>query len=669
MVDGSNRPQAEDVDNDVTLTASAARSPSTPAGTAVLAETVLDRRYRLLSALTSRGPVTLWRGDDKVLARPVAVRIVEHGPVNPGDNGAPAADPNQEQAARRLLAAAINSGRLVHPGAASTYDATTTTAGSRRISYVVSEWVDGKTLRQLTAQGALRPEQAGAVVLAAARVIAAAHERGIHHGDLNPGDVIVSGHGTVKIIDLEIGGVLAELERSGTPGELDGARTGEDAEATQVVGEADGAAADLRALGGLLYAGLTGHWPLGGDRGLPTAPTSGGRLRSPRQVTSSVPRDLDAITMATLGDERAGAPITTAAELVEELESINPVDAVLDTGLMSLGEAPPNTEAMDVDGFASSDYRAASDYPAQGHYTDTAGYPGPAPAGRDDRYDTRVDRASGPRGGDTGYGRGGYDTRGGYDNRRRDDRRDDQGRDDRRDDQGRDDRGYPAGAGGYPPADRYRDAPQRGRGGSGPSLGRVLPWIALVVVVIVVAVVAVFALRGSGGDGDNTNPSPAASNRPDASGSVLNPTGIDSFDPGDTNPAKTEKPADVDKAKDGNPTTEWTTEGYRSARFGGLKTGVGLRLNFGRPITPSTVTVQIGSKSPVSFELRSGDSPASTIDSYKVVVPTPSAAGEVPLTMPSDLTPAQYWVVWLTSLPLDDDGQYRGSIAEITFRS
>ncbi len=663
MVDGSNRPQAEDVDNDVTPTASAARNPSTPAGTAVLAETVLDRRYRLLSALTSRGLVTLWRGDDKVLARPVAVRIVEHGPVNPGDNGAPAADPNQEQAARRLLAAAINSGRLVHPGAAATYDATTTTAGSRRISYVVSEWVDGKTLRQLAAQGALRPEQAGAVVLAAARVIAAAHERGIHHGDLNPGDVIVSGHGTVKIIDLEIGGVLAELERSGTPGELAGsagAETGEDAEATKVVGDEDGTAADLRALGGLLYAGLTGHWPLDGDRGLPTAPTSGGRLRSPRQVTSSVPRDLDAITMATLGDERAGAPITTAAELVEELESISPVDAVLDTGLMSLGEAPPNTEAMEVDGFASSDYLASSDYPEQGRYTDTAGYPGPAPAGRDDRYDTRVDRASGPRGGDTGYGRGGFDTRGGYDAR---------SRDDRRDGQGRDDRGYPAGAGGYPPADRYRDAPGRGRGGSGPSLGRVLPWIALVVVVIVVAVVAVFALRGSGDD-DNAKPSPAATNQVNPSGNVLKPTGIDSFDPYDRDdPAKTEKPADVGKAIDGNPATEWTTEGYRSARFGSLKTGLGLRLNYGQPITPTSVTVQIGSKAPVSFELRSGASPASTIDGYPVVVPKPDAQGQVTIPMPSDLTPAQYWVVWLTSLPLDDDGQYRGSIAEITFRS
>ncbi|ETA03926.1 hypothetical protein CcI6DRAFT_00448, partial [Frankia sp. CcI6] len=433
MVDGSNRPQAGDVDNDVNPNAPGVRGATPPSGTAILAESVLDRRYRLLSALTTRGPVTLWRGDDKVLARPVAVRIVEHGPASAGGGG-PVTDPAQEQAARRLLTAAINSGRLVHPGAASTYDATTTTAESRRISYVVSEWVDGKTLRQLSTDGPLRPEQAGAVVLAAARVIAAAHERGIHHGDLNPGDVIVSSHGTVKVIDLEIGGVLAELDGSLPATELDGHGRqpdqsgigGDDGSGPGTADRAGGgsdatavnpdliAAADVRALGGLLYAGLTGYWPLGGDHGLPTAPTSGGRLRTPRQVASSVPRDLDAITMATLGDDRVGAPITTAADLVEELESINPVDAVLDTGLMSLSDAPPSTEAMDVDAFASSDYLAPGNYPAQGRYADTAGYPGPAQArdARYARYDTRVEGPRGSRAGGTGYGRGGYDDRG-----------------------------------------------------------------------------------------------------------------------------------------------------------------------------------------------------------------------------------------------------------------
>ncbi|MCM3887310.1 protein kinase family protein [Frankia sp. R82] len=660
MVDGSNRPQVGDVDDGLATNISGPLGASTPGGTAVLAETVLDRRYRLMSALTTRGPVTLWRGDDNVLTRPVAVRIVEHDQLT-SDDQAPGAD--HEQAARRLLAAAINSGRLVHPGAASTYDATTTTTGSRRISYVVSEWVDGRTLRQLTAPGPLRPEQAGAVVLAAARVIAAAHERGIHHGDLNPGDVIVSSHGTVKIIDLEIGGVLAQLERAGrrAVGDDDGddhtAGRAADPEATQVTGSLGpdagspdaAAASDLHALGGLLYAGLTGHWPLGNDPSLPAAPRSGGRLRTPRQVTPTVPRDLDAITMAALGDDRAGEPITTAAELVEELESINPVDAVLDTGLMSLGDGPASTEAMDVDSYDSTGYQSAPNYPSQNRYGDTTDYPGP---GRGGRYDDRGGHPSGPR--------GGFDTRGGYN-----------------------EGGYPAGRGGYPPGERHPSGPGRGRGGhaargsgSRPAspLARILPWIALVVIVIVIAVVAVVALNGNNGKKGGASPTTTTSGQVSSTDKPIRPVNVDSFDPNSADSDKTEKPGEVANATDGNPSTVWHTEGYYSARFGGIKPGVGLRLDFGRAITPARVTVQIGSEGPVSFELRSSSSKDSSIEGYRVVVPQSTGSGTVNVPMSSDLAPARYWVLWLTSLPAvspppADGKPYRASIAEITFFS
>ncbi len=261
------------------------------------AESVLDRRYRLIGVLSSHGPVTLWRGDDTVLTRPVAVLVVEH--VHD--------DPARRKAGHSLLAAAVASGRLVHPGAASTYDASVTDTENGEVSYVITEWADGRTLRQLTQEGPLRPEQAAAVVLGAARVIAAAHERGLRHGGLRPSDVIVSIDGIVKVIDLEIGAVLASLDGTG-PASVSGPEV---------------QAADVRALGGLLYATLTGRWPLPGDAGLPPAPYGTfGRLQSPRQLNHEVPRDLDAATIAALGGEEAGTePITTAAELISELEA------------------------------------------------------------------------------------------------------------------------------------------------------------------------------------------------------------------------------------------------------------------------------------------------------------------------------------------------------------
>ncbi|CUU57304.1 hypothetical protein Ga0074812_111140 [Parafrankia irregularis] len=737
MVDGSNRPQGADVDNNVTNDAPA----HLPASTAVLAESVLDRRYRLLAPLNTRGPVTLWRGDDNVLARPVAVRIVEH-PDSSGDPGSEADQAALEEVAESLLKAAISSGRLVHPGAASTYDATTTTTGSTRISYVVSEWVEGRTLRQLAAEGPPRPEQAGAIVLAAARVLAAAHERGIHHGGLNPGDVIVSGHGTVKVVDLEIGGILAGLDGSATGAEptvgagtdsgagADGdAGSGSEANGDDGAGIASaGDLADVRALGALLYAGLTGAWPLLGEHALPAAPTANGRLRTPRQVNAAVPRDLDAIALATLGDERAGAPITTAAELVAELEAVSPVDQVLDTGLMSLGdEGPASTEAMPVDGYG----------PATGDFQDRGGYggydSGPNSYGNRDGYGGRDDYDS--RGGYGNHGdynsRGDYDNRGGYDSRGGYDGRSDYGNRggypgpgggyggagspagatgggyDRRgydqtahmgragyDQTAYEERGYGAGGGGYDrgderergydgyPSQRGPSEPRRHTDDSGripPSDGvrggstarRVLPWLALAVVVVLVAVVAVIALQNKDDKTAGTDPGTSPSSTTMLStGQKIDIAGVAAFDPqgGDG-----ENDGSAAKTIDGSPATEWTTSGYEPqnppAQFGGTgKTGVGLRFTFNEPVAPSEVAVTVGSLAPVTFELRAGDTEVNDISAYPIVgLPHQGKSGEVPITMPSDQQKHKYWVVWLTELPTVG-GKLKGSIAEVEFK-
>jgi serine/threonine protein kinase len=628
VVEGGNRPQAADVDNDVTTSTPAGPDGTSSPGATLPAESVLDRRYRLLTLVGSRGPVTLWRGDDNVLARPVAVRVVEHA----------AEDSDRERAARMLLAAAVNSGRLVHPGAASTYDATVTTAETGRVSYVVAEWVDGKTLRQLATEGPLRPEKAGAVVLGAARVIAAAHERGIHHGDLHPGEVIVSGHGTVKVINLEVGAVLAALD-GGRPAH-DGAagaddrpapddesagRTAEEPEPTRVTAEAD----DVRALGALLYAGLTGHWPLPGDRGLPPAPTGPhGRVRTPRQVRPDIPRDLDAITVATLaGDGTAGAPITTAGEFVAELEAVTPVEAVHDTGLMSFGDGPMDTEAM-----ATSDYGAGgpptAGYGATADFGPTSGYPSTS------GYVEPADYPPGPRRSQPGYPDAGYP---------------------------------PAGPGRRPPVQHG------GARGARPAPGRRsagwtarLPWVALAVAVALVAVAAVVLTRDKDkGATPGSSPAPTVS-----AGSPITNFTVGSFDPqgqGD----RLENPGKVRLATDGNPGTAWDTEGYNTQQFGGLKQGVGLRFEFSGPVRPSQVSVTMGSLGPVVFELRAGDVSGNDINAYQTVgqPQTGSAGGTVAVSVPAGAAAHRYWVLWLTQLPPGQDGRFKGSIAEVQFRS
>ncbi|WP_250293093.1 protein kinase family protein [Frankia sp. CiP1_Cm_nod1] len=636
MVDGHNRPPQVDVDNDVTSSATwkagtvavpaspDATGPMDPPGPPTLpVSTVLDGRYQLLSVMHARGPVTLWRGDDRILARPVAVRVVQHTGTGARDSAA------LDRAAEMLLSAAIGSGRLVHPGAASTYDATSTTTEAGRVSYVVSEWVEGRSLQALSAQRPLRPDQAATVLLAVARVLAAAHERGIHHGDLRASDVIVSGHGMVKVVDLGTGSVVAALEK------------GAHSQAEPWAGSV-GAAEDVRAMGGLLYAALTGHWPLDrGDTGLPPAArTDDGQVRSPRQVRADVPPDLDALTLAALGDDRAHRPaITSAAELAEALEDLAPADGTLDLGRVRFDDEPsltrtmttgPSTAGYTVDGSDADHYDVAGSYGPPG----SAAYP--------------------PGGGH----------RGGYQDGRA---RQDDGRfpaDQPRRDRSAPALGTPGFLGDYPPDER---GARRSRG---PRPRRRLLLVAGLIATIAVVAVTVTSVALTRDTGRKAPAAPSAApsrTAPAGTGTPLPAPNVLAFDPP---PGQNgENDAEAPKAIDGNPSTVWTTEGYNNTdgrQFGGLKSGVGLRLDFGHPVTISQMTIAFGF-GPTAFELRAGDAAVNDASAYSVVLPE-TLATNTTVSVP-EAAAHRYWVVWLTKLPTVDDGRFKGAVTDVSFRS
>jgi hypothetical protein len=245
-----------------------------PVRTSVHPGVLLDRRYQLQQHISDRAHIQLWQGEDQVLARAVAIRLVI-------DDGSHAAGEDTN----RLLDAARRSGQLLHTGAASTYDATTTNADGLSLAYVVSEWVNGISLLTLLNDGPLLPNRAAAIVRSVAQVIAAAHAVGVAHGDLHPGDVIITSHGLVKVLDLEMRSALGQSSAT-------------ERRERDVVG-----------LGALLYASLTGRWPLGAGRDLPPAELDpSGACRSPRQLRAGVPRELDSLAMAALsvGDGPAG---------------------------------------------------------------------------------------------------------------------------------------------------------------------------------------------------------------------------------------------------------------------------------------------------------------------------------------------------------------------------
>ena len=135
---------------------------------------------------------------------------------------------------------------------------------------------------------------------------------------------------------------------------------------------------------------------------------------------------------------------------------------------------------------------------------------------------------------------------------------------------------------------------------------------------------------------------------------------VDDFDPyGDTQEEHSEEAA---LAADGQDTTSWTTESYTSSLESLGKPGVGLVFDLGRPQAVDRVTVT-GSGG-YSFELRTGDGPGSTEETFTLVNEVDAARSRQAVDAAG--AEGRYWLVWITSL--SDDGGGSATLSEVEFR-
>lgn len=277
---------------------------------------LLADRYRLeqpvepapRASQDEESPAVVWRAQDEVLARPVAVKVLRAG----GKRGAGAAQP--------FLDAAAAAGSLSSPLLARVYDAAIQQwaaeragrpAGEVDVAYVISEWVEGRNLAEvLRTDGPFEPGQASALVVEAAEALQSAHDRGVWHGRVHPGNVLVTPAGRLRLTDAA---TSAALPARAVPA----LRAGDPVDA----------AADVRDLTAVLYAMLTAKWPAGATPqpscGLPAAPTTRdrqrGRLTSPGQVRAGVPRALDDLVVRVLNPTAGRPGPTSAAALADAL--------------------------------------------------------------------------------------------------------------------------------------------------------------------------------------------------------------------------------------------------------------------------------------------------------------------------------------------------------------
>ncbi len=126
----------------------------------------------------------------------------------------------------------------------------------------------------------------------------------------------------------------------------------------------------------------------------------------------------------------------------------------------------------------------------------------------------------------------------------------------------------------------------------------------------------------------------------------------------------TENRDKVGNAYDGETSTAWVTESYKTASFGGLKPGVGLLVDLGTPTSISRVDLDVTAPGG-RYVLRAGDALGENEKALAEVASGDAPDGSAQLT-PSTPTVARYWLVWITSLPASN-GTFRAGIDEMAF--
>ena len=204
-------------------------------------------RYRLLSVLGNGGMGTVWRSHDDVLDRLVAVKEI----TPPADV---TSDEGQTLRERTLREARI-AARLSHPNVVTIYDVVED--GDK--PWIVMELVEARTLRDVVEEtGPLPPPRVAAVGLQLLAALRAAHELGIVHRDVKPGNVLIDAGGRAVLADFGIarGVDSPSLTSSGV---LVGSPSYTAPERAR--GERGGPESDLWSLGATLYTAVEGRLP------------------------------------------------------------------------------------------------------------------------------------------------------------------------------------------------------------------------------------------------------------------------------------------------------------------------------------------------------------------------------------------------------------------------
>ena len=198
--------------------------------------TMLAQRYRIVSLLGRGGMGEVYRANDLLLGQPVALKFL------------PAEWTSHEPTLARFRNEVRIARQISHPNVCRVYDI----GEAEGSTYLSMEYVDGEDLASLLRRiGRLPPDKALQIARQLCAGLAAAHDKGVVHRDLKPGNIMLDGQGQLRITDFGLAGVASEVKdiRSGTPAYM---------APEQRSGQEVTARSDIYALGMVLHEIFTG---------------------------------------------------------------------------------------------------------------------------------------------------------------------------------------------------------------------------------------------------------------------------------------------------------------------------------------------------------------------------------------------------------------------------